>query len=1083
MSLANRTSRSFSAPVRSQGWRQFQRGFVDVTGGSETSLRASVYDGQACSVALDFEGQTLVVRCTCASFAAGRKCPHMWAAILAAARSPHMRAAGRGYTDLRVSTRGTSTTPPAEETPRWARLFAQAEGLTPPETTGTPDVEIAYIVDLQETVAARRLVVDVVQPGRRSKKGGDEPGWTPYPVTRDGVNRLARHEDRAILGALTGADPQFGYSTYPGPTSGPGASRFQLDRAARELLLPMMCKTGRCRVRRERGEAEPGLLRWDDGEPYRVLMRVREAPGAPSKRAVPDPDWEIEGVLVRGEESISLDRIALVLGDDMACVGDTVVQLDSDASRWMAGLDRSGSVRVAASERLAFFEHLHALPSPPPIELPPGFNVPEVAVTPSPRLFLHAPDPEAPPGTPIYGRLSFDYDRTDVAAEPPRRAIFDASRWRLLLRDRAAESSARERLAALSFGPAERGYLPPAVPEGAHLQIAPKHLPAAARALVEEGWRVEASGKLYRTPGTFHMGITSGIDWFELSAKVDFEGVSADLADVLSALRRGEHTIVLGDGSVGILPEDWLSRYGLLVDMGTPEGGKIRYRKAQIGLLDALLSSVPEIEVDAVFARARQDLARSASIEAARPPPSFQGELRPYQRDGLGWLLFLDRLGFGGCLADDMGLGKTVQVLAFLAARKHAGRSGTALVVAPRSIVFNWKAEAARFTPGLRVLDHTGANRLPPGPHFHDHDIVITTYGTLRRDAEALSRMEFDHAILDEAQAIKNERSDTAKASRLLRADHRLALSGTPIENHLGELWSLFEFLNPGILGRASVFKGASGRAEIPEATLSLLARALRPFILRRTKAAVAKDLPDKQEETLVCELEGRQRSLYDQMRNHYRASLKERVAKGGIARAKIHILEALLRLRQIACHPGLVDPRRERDPSAKLDALFAELPAIRENGHKTLVFSQFTSLLAIVRRRLDEEGVPYEYLDGRTRDRAARVERFQQDPGCPLFLVSLKAGGLGLNLTAAEYVFLLDPWWNPAVEAQAIDRAHRIGQEKPVFAYRMIAKDTIEERIVELQRTKRRLAESVIEADAGLLRQLTVEDLDLLLS
>ena len=335
--------------------------------------------------------------------------------------------------------------------------------------------------------------------------------------------------------------------------------------------------------------------------------------------------------------------------------------------------------------------------------------------------------------------------------------------------------------------------------------------------------------------------------------------------------------------------------------------------------------------------------------------------------------------------------------------------------------------------------------------------------------------------ILDEAQAIKNASTTTTKATRLLQARQRLALSGTPVQNHLGELWSLFEFLNPGMLGSASVFRLASSDPD--DATRALLSRALRPFILRRTKSQVAKDLPERTEETIFCELEDQQRRLYNELREHYRQSLLARVDRDGLAKSKMHVLEALLRLRQAACHPGLIEKERAAEPSAKLDALLPQLEEVLEENHKALVFSQFTSLLSLVRRRLDAAGMTYEYLDGQTQDREACVRRFQEDPDCKLFLISLKAGGLGLNLTAAEYVFLLDPWWNPAIEAQAIDRAHRIGQKQHVFAYRLIARDTVEEKILELQKTKRALADAIIGAENSLLGGLQRDDLELLLS
>jgi SNF2 family DNA or RNA helicase len=384
----------------------------------------------------------------------------------------------------------------------------------------------------------------------------------------------------------------------------------------------------------------------------------------------------------------------------------------------------------------------------------------------------------------------------------------------------------------------------------------------------------------------------------------------------------------------------------------------------------------------------------------------------------------------------------------------------------------------------LRILEHTGGVRIRDHKHFDEYDVIFTTYGTLRRDAPFFKDKVFDYVILDEAQAIKNSSTESSKAARLLRGRNRLALSGTPIENHLGELWSLFEFLNPGMLGSASVFKlGKGSGSKLDEEQRNALSRALRPFILRRTKAQVASDLPAKVEQTLFCQLEPAQRALYNELRDHYRRTILNRIERDGLEKSKIHILEALLRLRQAAIHPGLIDQTRANETSAKLEMLMPQLAEILEEGHKALIFSQFTSMLTILRSRLDEQGIRYEYLDGRTNDRATPVERFQNDPESKLFLISLKAGGLGLNLTAAEYVYLLDPWWNPAVEAQAVDRTHRIGQSRSVFAYRLIAKDTVEEKVLELQSTKREIADAIINQDNSLLRTLRSDDLALLLS
>jgi SNF2 family DNA or RNA helicase len=563
---------------------------------------------------------------------------------------------------------------------------------------------------------------------------------------------------------------------------------------------------------------------------------------------------------------------------------------------------------------------------------------------------------------------------------------------------------------------------------------------------------------------------------------VDYgDGASASLPKLLAALRRGETMVELGDGSFGLLPEEWLARFAPLAGLGSKEEDHLRFQANQAGLLDALLAAQPEVKVDEVFEQARGRLRNFRGVTMPEQPAGFQGKLRDYQREGLGWMEFLREFGFGGCLADDMGVGKTAQVLGVLDARRAEGK-GTSLVVAPRSLIFNWREEAARFTPQLQVLDYTGIAR--DAAQIAQHNLVLTTYGTMLRDITRLSEIDFDYVVLDEAQAVKNAATVSAKAVRLLRGAHRLALSGTPVENHLGELWSLFEFLNPGMLGEAKVLKMAGGLGRNPsEEARVLLSQALRPFILRRTKMQVARELPAKTEQTIFCELDEPQRKLYDDLRRHYRETLLRKVEEQGFGKSKMHVLEALLRLRQAACHPGLLDAKRGKENSAKLDTLIAQLDAVREEGHKALVFSQFTSLLKIVRSRLDEQKVRYEYLDGSTRDRQARVENFQNNPDCDLFLISLKAGGLGLNLTAAEYVFLLDPWWNPAVEAQAVDRAHRIGQTRPVFAYRLIAKDTVEEKVLELQKSKRDLADAILNADNSLIRDLKKEDLELLLS
>jgi SNF2 family DNA or RNA helicase len=438
-----------------------------------------------------------------------------------------------------------------------------------------------------------------------------------------------------------------------------------------------------------------------------------------------------------------------------------------------------------------------------------------------------------------------------------------------------------------------------------------------------------------------------------------------------------------------------------------------------------------------------------------------------------------------------MGLGKTVMVLAQLEwwrlERSQPGREPAgpraSLVVVPRSLVQNWILEAQRFTPELKVLDYSHVKRAGAEETFADHDVVLITYGTLRRDVTHLTGHEFEYVILDEAQSIKNAATASAKAARLLNGRYRLALSGTPIENHLGELWSLFEFLNPGMLGAMKVFQRSSGPSRtIEPETAAVLSRALRPFILRRTKEQVAPELPERTEQTISCELDVKQRAFYNGLRTHYRQALLGHVDKVGLGKSRIQILEALLRLRQAACHPALIDEAHHSAGSAKLDVLIPQLTEVMAEGHKALVFSQWTSLLDLIEPALARAELAFVRLDGSTRDRGAVVARFQADDGPPVMLVSLKAGGSGLNLTAADHVFLCDPWWNPAVEAQAADRTHRIGQERPVFVYRLVATNTVEERILALQDSKRALMDAAL-GDGAAAAGLTKQDLLALLA
>ncbi|RRR72297.1 MAG: serine/threonine protein kinase [Candidatus Viridilinea halotolerans] len=592
--------------------------------------------------------------------------------------------------------------------------------------------------------------------------------------------------------------------------------------------------------------------------------------------------------------------------------------------------------------------------------------------------------------------------------------------------------------------------------------------------------------RVNRSRPSISFNVNSGMDWFDVQAVVSFGDQTLPLKDLKRALKRRDRYVKLADGSLGSIPEDWAARYKHLFAFSEEHEGNLRVASHHLVLLDQLLAEADRSETDAAFTERRERLKSFERLEAKPLPQGFTGELRPYQQAGYEWLHFLRNYQFGGCLADDMGTGKTVQTLAFLQSLyEETPRPAATLLVMPRSLLFNWEREAQQFTPGLRVYVHADQGRITEAADFAQYDLVLTTYGILLRDIELLRGYQFHYTILDESQAIKNPVAATSRAARALRADHRLVLTGTPVENSTLELWSQFAFLNPGLLGNLDYFREEFAtpiERKQDGDTATFLRKMVYPFILRRTKDQVALDLPPRSEELLITEMEPAQRKLYNKTRDYYRSMLLGMMEDEGLGDARMKILEGLLRLRQICNHPRLIDAKF-RGSSAKFDLLIETLHTLRSEGHKALIFSQFVEMLKIIRESLDEQKIPYAYLDGSTRNRQQVVDRFQSEEDLPFFLISLKAGGVGLNLTAADYVIHVDPWWNPAVEMQATDRTHRIGQTKPVFVYKLITRDTVEEKILKLQEQKRALVEQLINAEGGIFKSLTRDDVDVLFS
>ena len=847
-------------------------------------------------------------------------------------------------------------------------------GAGPPQVRPIPppDAQLIFIVDAAATKATGMLMVHAATRARaqdvHAQQGPSETEetpegavvvdrkWsaaTPLTLSPPDVVRIAEKADRDLVALLTSAAQSAYYGGYQGyagygesgagqayaggygyggiaaPSArGPFGYRHQplaVPGAFHATVLRALCDTDRAFLyAADRPEAYH-KLRWD-ARPWTFRLAIVSDPEAPF------PAYMLTGAFVRDTTRLELHEPTLILGSGHLVTGsdfitrsrgglgppyagdeagpiETVSPLDTPGGYWWAAnLRKYGPMRIPREKADEVLAEVLSEPAVPPLDVPDELRFDEPDVTPAPVLTLR---PDESRYSAFAGTLEFDYDGARVARGEAADTIYRRSPRSLIRRKREAETAAEALLLAHRVRLIEMGR------GRAIFSISFKAAPAIVRDLLPQGWRIDVEGQPFRVSGETAIEVASGIDWFDIGGSVDFGGVPVPLPELLSAVRRGQTTLVLPDKSIGVLTDEWVAQYGgLSAFAGTSPGtgageGGVRARRSQLGLLDALLFFQEGVTWAGRALEIRDRLRGFEGITAADAPASFVGTLRGYQRLGLGWLRFLQQMELGGCLADDMGLGKTVTVLALLEARRAEkdGAPRASLVVAPRSLLFNWKREAERFAPALRVVEYHGSGRDEVLSSLDGFDLVLTTYGTMRRDVAALGGAEFDYVILDEAQAIKNAATASAKATRLLRARHRLALSGTPIENQLGELWSLFEFLNPGLLG--SLQHGLLARARKGDAAaLDTLRRGLRPFILRRTKAQVAPELPARNEDRrMVCELEPGERKLYDQLRDHYRLAVLGLVDRQGLKRSQFQILEALLRLRQAACHPGLIDP------------------------------------------------------------------------------------------------------------------------------------------------------------------------------
>jgi len=601
--------------------------------------------------------------------------------------------------------------------------------------------------------------------------------------------------------------------------------------------------------------------------------------------------------------------------------------------------------------------------------------------------------------------------------------------------------------------------------------------------LAEEGFVIEQpeGQKRYVFGATrIDLEVKENNDWFDIHAVVYFGTYCIPFIQLKNHILNHKKEFTLPSGEIAVIPEKWFSQYGNLLHFS--EGGSdLKLRRQHIGLVNELAEG--EL-ANVTMSRKLQKLTDFETLEEIELPHHFKGNLRPYQKAGYNWFHFLKNYHFGGCLADDMGLGKTIQTLALLQKHKEdteaGGSKSTSLIIMPTSLIYNWLNEAKKFTPKLKLMVHTGTMRYKSPEVFGNYDVIVTTYGISRIDIDLLKSFFFDYIILDESQNIKNPSSKSYQCVRQLKSRFKLILSGTPVENSVNDLWTQMSFINPGLLGTQQYFQNefvTPIEKKKDEDKARKLQAMIKPFVLRRTKEQVATELPPKTETLFYCKMSEEQSSVYEKVKSEYRNELLKSLEDGTYAKTQIQVLQGLIKLRQIANHPAMIDSEYEGD-SGKFENVVHTLANVLDGGHKVLIFSQFVKQLTIYREYFNSENIPYAYLDGATQNRGDIVKHFQEDEKTRVFLISIKAGGVGLNLTEADYVFILDPWWNPAVEQQAIDRTHRIGQTKNVFIYKFITKDSVEEKILALQQRKLSLSRALITTEESFIKSLTPDDI-----
>ncbi|HEX9028447.1 MAG TPA: SNF2-related protein [Anaerolineales bacterium] len=1061
--------------VFEQGQAFYQRGKVEVEEVTDLYAICTVHDYRSNEVEIRLAGNYIQFKCLCNYASRGLICDHDVAATLALQHYLRRNQPNRWKAQLSQAIQGARSAQKRSTPHAYFLFFSLQENESFNYTSWKV---VPYQLALGALPKERRLEVSGMNPAALAEYIQATPELsTRLKPTYTNINPAGclncPPESVMLANFITDRERGFSYSYSQAPVA---------------QFLTVLART------------QSPLCKGTIGDPLKQrLVVLPQAGELQVKIARAEPGLHLSARIILGDREVSLrtGEVDVVSAAPFwVLAGDTLFELENTGHKeFLMSWIESPELVIPPNEEVEFLDKFYLpLAEQIPVEGEPVQRE-QVQGKPVPRLYLS----DAKGG--LQAVLRFGYGEVEVPYNTHHSSnslLHKAGSWTLIevQRDVEQEEAAYRALSSSSYG---LKRAPLAAQPGAFSLRARFHpvdfLVHSVPHLAQDGFEIYGeeqlkTARINRNSPILNFNVTSGIDWFDVKVVVNFGELEVSLKDVRRLVRKQERYIKLADGSIGEIPLEWIERYKHLFALGEDTGEGLRLSQHHLTLIDELLAGADRAHTDAEFERRRERLHSFAGIHPTPLPAGFTGELRPYQKAGYDWLHFLHEFEFGGCLADDMGLGKTVQVLAFLQSLKE-GCAGSpppcqaSLVVVPRSLLVNWQREAARFTPDLRLLIYFDKDRVKDTSTFDQYDVVLTTYGVMLRDIHVLQPYRFHVALLDESQVIKNPLAQTAKAARLLQARQRLVLTGTPVENSTLELWSQFAFLNPGLLGNMEYFKSEfAGPIERKgdEQAAQFLRKMVYPFILRRTKDQVAPELPPRSERILFSDMDPAQRKLYNRTRDLYRGLLMGMLANEGMNQARMKILEGLLRLRQISNHPRLMD-EKFRGESGKFELLLETIETLRSEGHKALIFSQFVQMLKLVRAELDARQIPYTYLDGHTRDRQAEVDRFQADPRIPFFLISLKAGGQGLNLTAADYVIHIDPWWNPAVEMQATDRTHRIGQDKPVFVYKLIARDSVEEKILLLQDRKRSLVDQLITTEGSFFKDLTPEDVQTLFS